>query len=126
MKAFLDKYPVPPPPEIKNSTAPPSAPGDPIVAGVFNAPNWEEYIALVRNQGLEVDDDTEPAPKNFTLVDTPTTDTIFEGHTWGWDGIDFRAVVAQNQNEPYFKKWLDPPKHLQPEIVIRYSHVPYD
>ena len=49
MKAFLDKYPVPPPPEIKNSTAPPSAPGDHIVAGVVNAYNRAEDIVLVNN-----------------------------------------------------------------------------
>ena len=53
------KEPASPPPEIQNSTAPPYAPGDPIEAGVFNASNWAEYIALVRNQDLEVDNDME-------------------------------------------------------------------
>ena len=49
----------------------------------------------------------EPAPKNVTLVNTPAYDTLFEVQTWGWDGIDFRAVVAQNQNGPSLKKfWI--------------------
>ena len=49
----------------------------------------------------------ELSPKNFPLVDTPAADTLFEEQTWGWDGIYCRAVVAQNQNEPSFKKlWI--------------------
>ena len=75
-------------------TAPSSAPGDPIEADVFNASNRTEGINLVSNQGLEVDDDMEPAPENVPLVDTPTADTLFEGHTWGLDGINLCAVVA--------------------------------
>ena len=53
MKAYLSKRLPLKPPEIQNSTAPPSAPGDPIEAGVFNAPNLPEDISLVGNQGLE-------------------------------------------------------------------------
>ena len=34
------KYPDPPPLEIQNLTAPPSAPGDPIEAVIFNVYNW--------------------------------------------------------------------------------------
>ena len=45
-------------------TAPPSAPGYPIEVVVFTASNQAEDIALVRNQGLNVDDDIEPAPDN--------------------------------------------------------------
>ena len=45
----------------------------------------------------------ELAPNNVTFVDTPASDTLFEGQTWEWDDIDFRAVVEQNQNKPYFK-----------------------
>ena len=41
----------------------------------------------------------EPAPENVNLVDTPADDTLFEGQTWGRDGIDCCAVAAQNQNE---------------------------
>ena len=49
---------------------------------------------------MEVDDDMEPSPDNFPLVDLPDSKTLFEVQTWGWDVIDLCAVVAQNQNEP--------------------------
>ena len=49
----------------------------------------------------------EPTPKNFPLIETPSYDKLFEGHTWGWDGIYCRAVLAQNHNEPSFKNgWI--------------------
>ena len=47
----------------------------------------------------------EPALNNYPLVDTPAADTLFEGKKWGWDGTDLWAVVAHNQNEPFFKKY---------------------
>ena len=50
----------------------------------------------------------EPSPDNVPLVETPAADTLFEGHTWGWDDIDCRAVVAQNQNEPSLKNGWNP------------------
>ena len=62
-EGLFKKDPAPTPPGIHNSTAPPSAPGYPIEAGVFNASNRSEYIDLIRNQGLEVDDDMEPSPQ---------------------------------------------------------------
>ena len=49
-EGLSEKEPAPPPPEIQNSSAPPYAPEDPIEAGVFNASNWTEDIALVRNR----------------------------------------------------------------------------
>ena len=55
------------------------------------------------NQVLEIDYDMKSAPKNFPLGYNPDAETMFEVHTWGWDGIDLRAVVAQNHNEPSFK-----------------------
>ena len=73
----FDKEPSPPQPEIQNSTAPPSTPEDPIEAGVTNASNWVEDIALVINQGLGVHDDMETSPNNFPLFDTPDVDTLF-------------------------------------------------
>ena len=75
--------------------------------GFFNASNSTEDIALVKNQDMEVDDDMEPAPENVPLFDNPASDTLFEVQTWGWDGIYFRDMVAQNQNEPSFKSvWI--------------------
>ena len=45
----------------------------------------------------------DSAPENVPSVETPFVDTLFEGQTCGWDGIDRRDVVAQNQNELSFK-----------------------
>ncbi len=51
--------------------------------------NCAEDIALVRNQGLEVDDHNEPAPKNIPEENqAPITMNLYPGQTWGWDGID--------------------------------------
>ena len=50
----------------------------------------------------------EPPPKNVPLVDTPASETLFEEHTWGWRGIDCRAVVAHNHNEPSLKNVWSP------------------
>ena len=61
---------------------------------------------------MEVDDEMEPFTIHVSLVDTLADDTLFEGHTWRWYCIDCHAVVAHNQNEISFKKWLDPPKPL--------------
>ena len=61
-------------------------------------------------KGMEVDDDMEPVPIHVSLVDTPSADKLFEGHTWGWYCIDLCAMVAQNHNELSFKKWIDQPK----------------
>ena len=69
-------------------------------------------------KGLEVDDVMEPVHIHVSLVDTPDSDTLFEGHTWGWYCINRHAVVAQNHNEISFKNWLDPPK------PFLYQHVP--
>ena len=82
-KGLFDKELGPPPSEIKNSTAPPSSPGEPIEAGVLNAFNQAEEIALVRNQGLEVDYDMETDPDNVSLVETNSADTLFEVQAWG-------------------------------------------
>ena len=78
-KGLFDKKSSPPPPYIQNSTAPPSATGGPIEDGIFNASNRAKYIALVSNQGLEVDYDMEPDPENFPLVHTTAADKLFEG-----------------------------------------------
>ena len=78
-EVLFDKETSPPSPEIQISTAPQSAPGDPIKASVFNTSNWAEDFDLVRNQGLEVYDDMETDRKNVTLFESPAADTLFEG-----------------------------------------------
>ena len=80
-EGLFEKYPVSPPPEIHNSTTQLSAPGDPFEAGFFNASYMAEDIVLVRNQGLEVDDDMELSPENVSYTNTPTSEKLFEGQT---------------------------------------------
>ena len=46
-------------------------------------PIGQKKFYLVRNQGMEVDYDMEPAPENVPSVNTPSADILFEGHTWG-------------------------------------------
>ena len=43
-----------------------------------------------------MDDDNDPAPENIpTLWDeAPAVNDLFEGQSWGWDGIDQRVVAG--------------------------------
>jgi hypothetical protein len=44
-------------------------------------------IALVRSQGLDVDDDNESAPENIPAAGAPIDCTTnLHGQQWGWDG----------------------------------------
>jgi hypothetical protein len=85
--------------------------GDPIDISVF-APtgNRAEDIAAVRNQGLAVDDDNEPAPENISDANTQSINITQpkEGQTWGWDGIDRRVVAGANNSKPTFKDGWSP------------------
>ena len=69
---------------------------------------------------MDVDDDMEPAPENINLVDTTASDTLFEGQTLGWDEIDNRAVVAQNQNNPSFKNGCSPQRISYIDIILHF------
>jgi hypothetical protein len=57
---------------------------------IFFAQTRAEDIARVRAEGLEVDDDNDPAPENVPgLFDMPPAVVdggLFEGQLWGWDG----------------------------------------
>ena len=81
-EGIFDKEPAPSTSEIQNSTAPSYVPGEPVEAGAFKVSNWAEGIALVRDKGLEVDDDMGPTPDSIYLLDTPDSDTLLEGYTW--------------------------------------------
>ncbi len=52
--------------------------------------NLAEDVALVRNQGMEVDDNDEPAPENTpknSSCQQECTRALYPGQ-WGWGGID--------------------------------------
>jgi hypothetical protein len=76
---------------------------------VFNAQNWAEDIALVRDMDFMVDDDNEPAPQNVPADGAPPVngEALFEGQKWGWDGIDCQAILQGSMyNGPTFaNKW---------------------
>ncbi len=78
--------------------------------------NCAEDILLVHNQGLEVDDNNEPAPENIPAAgEIPLTTNLQPGQSWGWDGIDEREVVVQTKKDaslendwtPVGKSWLE-------------------
>ena len=60
----------------------------------------------------------EPSPENVTLVETPANDRLFEEQTWGWNGIDSRAIELQNQSEPFFKTFWIPQSISYIDIFI--------
>jgi hypothetical protein len=102
--------------EVANNPAPgnPSLPdGDvdnpvPIDDAIFNLRGTAEDIAMVRNQGFDVDDDNEPVPENVPTDDGPTVDDnngLYEDQTWGWDGIDRRANNGGYEEPSFTNGW---------------------
>ena len=79
--------PAPEPPAVVNERG-----GDDIALRSLS--NRAEDIALIRAQGLDVDDDNEPAPENIPDATTTTNkqaNGLYEGQEFGWDGVDHRA-----------------------------------
>jgi hypothetical protein len=97
--------------------------GEEIADFVFHAQNRVEYITLVRDMGFEVNDDNEPAPTNVpTLFGAPAPvngGDLFEGQTWGWDGIDRRAILQGSMhNGPMFANEWSPNEKSFVEIFV--------
>ncbi len=66
-----------------------------------------EDIAIVCNQGFNVDDDDEPVPENIPSPDAPlpVSHGLYEGQTWGWDGIDRRANNGGYEEPSFANLW---------------------
>ena len=78
---------------------------------IFFAQNRAEDIARVRAEGFEVDDDNDPAPENVPgFIDVPPVvdGGLFEGQSWGWDGIDRRQTAGGGYDEPSFPHGFTP------------------
>ena len=77
---------------------------------IFFAQNRAEDIARVRNEGFAVDDDKEPAPENVPGLFTPPVDDagLFEGQSWGWDGIDCRQTAGEGYDNATFRNGFTP------------------
>ena len=100
-------------PSAPTAAAAADAPQDvaePIDQTVFEATNTAEDIAMVLNQGLDVDDDNAPAPENVPTTNGPTTDTdgLYDGQRWGWDGLDPRRTSGVQDHAPKFTGDWDP------------------
>jgi hypothetical protein len=82
---------------------------EPIDESVFEATNNAEDIALVLAQGLDVDDDNEPAPENIPQTGAPPVaeDTgLYPDQSWGWDGLDPRRTSnVQDQPASFLLGW---------------------
>ena len=67
-----------------------------VVQEIFHAKNSPKDTAMVRNQGLDVDCDNDPAPENF-----PTEEpTVSIEQEWGWRGTCNRATTAAQNHRP--------------------------
>ncbi len=57
-----------------------------------------------------MDDDNDPAPENVPALwdEAPAVNNLYEGQSWGWDGIDWRVVAGGNYNEPSFPNGWTP------------------
>ena len=110
-----------------NSTAAAAAVGEegddrgaPIDESVFGAGNRAEDIALVRNQGLAVDDDNDPAPENVPLPNAPAPNgsVLYDDQTWEWDGIDRMTSAYPDKPDASFKKGWSPRDKSYMEIFL--------
>ncbi len=66
---------------------------------VFNAGNCKEDIEFVWAQGLEVDNNKEPAPENIPVGNTNNS-VLFTGQSWGFDGVDQRVATGATDQLP--------------------------
>ncbi|KAL7502075.1 hypothetical protein ACHAXN_000162, partial [Cyclotella atomus] len=96
------------------SEAPQDVP-EPIDESVFAATNTAEDIALVWGQGLDVDDDNEPAPENIPQEGDATAEEdtgLYLGQRWGWDSLDPRRTsntsVLNETNKAFADQRLNP------------------
>ena len=79
---------------------------------IYFAKNRAEDIARVRNKGFEVDDDNDPAPEKIPApAEVPPVvinGGLYEGQTWGWDGIDRHHTAGGRYNEPSLQQGWAP------------------
>lgn len=84
--------------------------------GIFSLTGTAEDIALVRNQGFDVDDDNEPVEENIPATDAPVpaNNGLYEGQSWGWDGFDQRTNKGGYEEPTFTNYWTPSNKsHLQ-------------
>ncbi len=72
---------------------------DGIDNSVFNAGNCKEDIEFVWAQGLEVDNNKEPAPENIPVGNTNNS-VLFMGQWWGYDGVNQCVATCATDQLP--------------------------
>ncbi len=92
-----------------------------IDGAVFRAGNRSEDIEFVRNQCLVVNDDNEPAPENIPQEQV-TFSRLFDGQSWGYNGIDRRATSVPVDQEPSFQGGWNPAKKVSSKYSKRWCH----
>jgi hypothetical protein len=94
---------------------------------VLRSTNRQEDIDFVRAQGLDVDDDNDPAPENIPQADdavASSDDGLYDTQTWGWNGVDERRIVCPNDVDPGFNgSWSPLRKSLMDIFLMFLPHV---
>ena len=65
---------------------------------IFAAQNVAKDIARVHQEGFEVDNNNEPLPENVPANGNvpPANEGLYEGQSWGWDGIGYWGMQCSN------------------------------
>ena len=78
---------------------------------IYHATGVAEDIAMVRAQGLDVDDDNEPAPENVPSPNKTGTEKLpnglYQGQIFGWNGVDHRAKEGHHDMDAKMKGMPD-------------------
>jgi hypothetical protein len=81
-------------------------------------------INRVCAEGFEVGDDNEALPENIPQPDGPAIevnqDGLYRGQSWGWDGMDRRAILGGGYEEPSFTNGWSPHNKIYLEIFIHF------
>ena len=83
----------------------------------------DEDISRIRELGLEVDDDREPAPENIPTLTTPARDpvtSLYHGQSWGWDGSCQRTLTTPTKQKAGFHHNWSPVGKTYFEIFQKY------
>jgi hypothetical protein len=81
-------------------------------------------INRIRAEGFEVDNDNKALPENIPQPGGPAIevnqDGLYWGQSWGWDGIDRRAISGGGYEEPSFTNGWSPHNKTYLEIFIHF------
>ena len=74
--------------------------GDDLPPSIFHATGVAEDIAMVRAQGIDVDDNNKLATENIPANGDTSTERqangLYQGQEFGWDGVNHRACEGHH------------------------------